>query len=65
MAMMEKDTEMDAKRIEDMHEGAIHSDRPAHETREPYCKPGIRGIFGSYYVALCALFSAMGGLLFG
>lgn len=65
MAMMDKDTGMNAKRIEDMHEDAIHSDRPLHEAREPYCKPGLRGIFGSYYVALCALFSAMGGLLFG
>lgn len=33
--------------------------------REPYCQPGLKGILGSRYVALCAAFSAMGGLLFG
>ena len=26
---------------------------------------GFRGLFSSHYVALCAAFSAMGGLLFG
>ncbi|KXS94355.1 hypothetical protein AC578_3177 [Pseudocercospora eumusae] len=35
------------------------------ETRETYCQPGFRGLFTSYYVALCAAFSAIGGLLFG
>ncbi|KAK4497001.1 hypothetical protein PRZ48_011450 [Zasmidium cellare] len=33
--------------------------------REPYCQPGFKGLFASQYVALCAAFSAMGGLLFG
>lgn len=33
--------------------------------RQPYCEHGLRGIFTSHYVALCAAFSAMGGLLFG
>ncbi|TEA16375.1 putative glucose transporter rco-3 [Colletotrichum sidae] len=32
---------------------------------EPYGPSGFRGIFTSYYVALCAAFSAIGGLLFG
>ncbi|KAK1468037.1 hypothetical protein CCUS01_06741 [Colletotrichum cuscutae] len=32
---------------------------------EPYGPSGFRGIFASRYVALCAAFSAIGGLLFG
>lgn len=59
-----KDAEMEAKKIEVMYDGA-RSDRPVFETRETYCEPGFKGLFASYYVALCALFSAMGGLLFG
>lgn len=42
-----------------------HTDRPIAETREPYGPPGFSGLFYSSYVALCAAFSAMGGLLFG
>ena len=34
-------------------------------TRQPYCQPGFNGLFASYYVALCAVFAALGGLLFG
>lgn len=48
------------------HEVApTRSDRPVFETRQPYGPPGFRGLFYSSYVALCAAFSAMGGLLFG
>ncbi|KKY20137.1 putative mfs monosaccharide [Diplodia seriata] len=48
------------------HEVApTRSDRPIAETREAYGPPGFRGLFFSSYVALCAAFSAMGGLLFG
>ncbi|PHH90901.1 hypothetical protein CDD83_2320 [Cordyceps sp. RAO-2017] len=32
---------------------------------EPYGPPGFRGIAASRYVAMCASFSAIGGLLFG
>ncbi|KAG9598576.1 hypothetical protein KCV01_g8630, partial [Aureobasidium melanogenum] len=35
------------------------------EAREAYGPAGLAGIFGNSYVALCAAFSAMGGLLFG
>ncbi|RSL37933.1 hypothetical protein CEP53_015345, partial [Fusarium sp. AF-6] len=34
-------------------------------TVEPYGPSGFRGLFNSPYVALCAAFSALGGLLFG
>ncbi|KAM0415712.1 hypothetical protein ACHAPT_013328 [Fusarium lateritium] len=34
-------------------------------TVEPYGPSGFRGLFSSHYVALCAAFSALGGLLFG
>lgn len=44
---------------------AIHHDRPLGETRAAYGPSGFRGLFTSPYVALCAAFSAMGGLLFG
>ncbi|QIX00465.1 hypothetical protein AMS68_005982 [Peltaster fructicola] len=30
-----------------------------------YCQPGIKGLFSSRYVVYCALFAALGGLLFG
>jgi len=50
-----------------MHENtqAIHSDRAVWQTQDTYCEPGFRGLFANYYVALCAAFSALGGLLFG
>ncbi|KAF2144680.1 uncharacterized protein K452DRAFT_266697 [Aplosporella prunicola CBS 121167] len=44
---------------------AVHTDRPVLERREAYGPPGFRGLFTCYYVALCAAFSALGGLLFG
>ncbi|OAK95267.1 general substrate transporter [Phaeosphaeriaceae sp. SRC1lsM3a] len=37
----------------------------AFVTREPYGKPGFAGLFSSPYVATCALFATLGGLLFG
>ena len=56
-----KDEDMiDAKKIEDTNEDAIHGDRSLFDPVEPYCAPGFKGIFASYYVALCALFSALG-----
>lgn len=51
---------MDAKQIEDTSEDVVYADRSVLDTRERYCEPGFKGIFASYYVALCALFSAMG-----
>jgi len=42
-----------------------HTNRPVGETRAPYGPPGFRGLFSSPYVAACAAFSALGGLLFG
>ena len=58
-----KDEDMiDAKKIEDTSEDAIHGDRSLFDPVEPYCAPGFKGIFASYYVALCALFSALGKL---
>lgn len=57
----------DAKKREEQARdiAALHSDRPVFETRDTYCESGIKGILASRYVALCALFSALGGLLFG
>lgn len=60
MADLKDDDMVDAKKIEDMHEDAIHTDRSLFDPPEPYCAPGFKGIFASYYVALCALFSALG-----
>ena len=57
--LKEKDM-IDAKKIEDTHEDTIHGDRSLFDPVEPYCAPGFKGIFASYYVALCALFSALG-----
>ncbi|RCI16641.1 hypothetical protein L249_2575 [Ophiocordyceps polyrhachis-furcata BCC 54312] len=37
----------------------------AETEQEPYGPSGIKGIFSSQYVAACACFSAIGGLLFG
>lgn len=41
------------------HAGAVW------ETRDTYGPAGLRGIFSSPYVAACAAFSTLGGLLFG
>ena len=35
------------------------------ERRQVYVKVGLQGLFSSYYVVLCASFSAIGGMLFG
>jgi len=51
---------IDAKKIEDTNEDVILGDRSLFDPVEPYCAPGFKGIFASYYVALCALFSALG-----
>lgn len=44
-----------------LHPAPSTSPRP----RQPYCKPGLRGVLSSRYITLCAIFAAMGGLLFG
>ncbi|KAJ6057159.1 uncharacterized protein N7446_008057 [Penicillium canescens] len=38
---------------------------PVWELRRTYTKSGLRGLFSSKYVFLCALFATMGGILFG
>ncbi len=53
----------EATRTEDVT--AVHSDQSLDRLREPYGPPGFGGLFSSSYVALCASFSALGGLLFG
>lgn len=63
MADLKDDDMIDAKKIEDTHEDIIIGDRSLFDPAEPYCAPGFKGIFASYYVALCALFSALGKLL--
>ncbi|TKA24195.1 hypothetical protein B0A50_05959 [Salinomyces thailandicus] len=50
---------------EDRTTGAMQTSAAVWQTRETYCEPGLKGIFASYYVALCAVFAALGGLLFG
>ncbi|KAJ4223429.1 hypothetical protein NW759_006063 [Fusarium solani] len=42
-----------------------HVSIPIDSEVEPYGPAGFRGLFSSPYVALCAAFSAIGGLLFG
>ncbi|KAL1303116.1 hypothetical protein AAFC00_006551 [Neodothiora populina] len=42
-----------------------HHDKAVWESRETYGPAGFRGLFSSPYVALCAAFSATGGLVFG
>ena len=60
MAPLKDEDMIDAKKIEDTNEDAILGDRSLFDPVEPYCAPGFKGIFASYYVALCALFSALG-----
>lgn len=38
---------------------------PLYTCASAHCILGFRGIFASRYVALCAAFAAIGGLLFG
>jgi hypothetical protein len=59
------DDEVLASAMHDENRMAAHTERPVWDTREKYCEPGFKGIFASRYVALCAAFSALGGLLFG
>jgi hypothetical protein len=42
-----------------------HNGIPVWHLRRTYTKSGIRGLFSSKYVFLCALFATMGGILFG
>ena len=60
MAPLKDEDMIDAKKIEDTNEDAVLGDRSLFDPVEPYCAPGFKGIFASYYVALCALFSALG-----
>ena len=60
MATLKEEDMIDAKKIEDTNEDTIHGNRSLFDPVEPYCAPGFKGIFASYYVALCALFSALG-----
>jgi hypothetical protein len=62
MAPLKDEDMIDAKKIEDTHEDALNN-HSLFDPVEPYCAPGFKGIFASYYVALCALFSALGKLL--
>lgn len=69
---------MDMK-IEEKHDGTpmasqgilhqeiagMHHDRKASTTREPYGPAGFHGLFANHYVAMCAAFATIGGLLFG
>lgn len=58
---------MDVKKVEDTPSAVMHeqigtrTQDAVWQTRETYCKPGLAGIFASYYVALCAIFAALGG----
>ena len=43
----------------------MRTEAKASNTREPYGPPGFRGLFTNHYVAMCAAFATLGGLLFG
>ena len=43
----------------------LHQSTAVWESRETYGPPGFRGLSASPFVATCAAFSALGGLLFG
>lgn len=55
---------LDATQLKETKSAGL-SDMLIDQSLEPYCQPGVRGIFASRYVALCAIFATMGGLLFG
>lgn len=42
-----------------------HDADPVSSSRDTYGPPGLRGLFSSPYVVGCAIFAALGGLLFG
>ncbi|KAL8736717.1 MAG: hypothetical protein Q9166_000083 [cf. Caloplaca sp. 2 TL-2023] len=61
-------------KIEDAEEGAIaanqrctfvHHAEAVWDQRQPYGPSGLKGLFISYYAALCATFAAIGGMVFG
>lgn len=43
----------------------VHHAEAVWDQREPYGPAGFRGVFTGYYVALCAAFAALGGMVFG
>jgi hypothetical protein len=45
--------------------GLTHHGAKASATREPYGPAGFRGLFSNGFVACCAMFATIGGLLFG
>lgn len=45
--------------------GFAHHSEAVFNTRETYGPPGVRGIFSSSYVLLCAACATLGGLMFG
>ncbi|KAF4124297.1 Sugar (and other) transporter [Geosmithia morbida] len=61
---------MDNKKVDKLGDVVHKEDRFSSSSQEdlslqPYGPPGFRGIAASRYVAVCASFSAVGGLLFG
>lgn len=43
----------------------IHHAEAVWEHRDTYGPPGFRGLFSNHYVAFCAAFAAIGGMVFG
>lgn len=60
----ETDCVTHVQRVEHSSPGVSPGSRTS-KRRESYGPPGFRGLFSSPYVAACAAFSALGGLLFG
>lgn len=42
-----------------------HSERAVWDHRQTYGPSGFKGVFMNSYVTFCAIFAAIGGLLFG
>ena len=58
-----KQDSISSAQLKEMKTLNMHETFP--RTRQPYCSPGLRGVLSSRYITLCAIFAAMGGLLFG
>lgn len=62
---MKSNAQQGDRPIRDTVDIFIHHSEAVWKIRDTYGPPGLRGVFTNYYVALCAAFAAIGGMIFG
>ncbi|KAF1843860.1 general substrate transporter [Cucurbitaria berberidis CBS 394.84] len=62
---MDKTDSIEAAPTQHQEVVGMHHATQGLVTREPYGPAGFKGLFSNHYVAMCAAFATIGGLLFG